>query len=82
MQIEQKPFHTLPPKRELSAVVRSLEPGQCLRLTTAREGRNIAGLSTPFKRAGLFLRTAIDGDDVLVWLEPRVGKPGSKRGKP
>lgn len=65
---------TLPKEKQqkngLLGAILALKPGECLRLTTAREGRNIAGLSTSLKRlsAGK-IHTRYDGDDVLAWIE-------------
>ncbi len=47
-----------------------LPKGQCVRFTTAREGRNLPGLSTALKRHKLRLRLKSDGDDILAWTEP------------
>lgn len=73
MNIEKKPAQSaFKPSRNLFKTICSLRKDQAVRITTAREARAMAGMSTQIARAtGKRVRTKVDGDDILVWLEER-----------
>lgn len=73
MKVEKS---TAPVERNSSSLadaIRKLKGGERLRLTTAREAMNIAGIrGAVFKKdSGKKIRTCTDGDDVLVFVVNR-----------
>ena len=69
MNIEKAKLPEPKPASGLLQTLRSLKPGQCLRLTTAKEAYAMGGLRGLLAKEGLKTLTKLDGDDVLVWVQ-------------
>jgi len=67
--IEKVPTSSRRGRTGLTGLLLKLPPGNCLRVTTARDAYLLGGLAGVVKRHGFMLRRQLDGDDLLVWLE-------------
>lgn len=55
----------------MSNALRNLKIGECIRVKTAADSRKICGNITPMgKKLGVKFVTKIDGDDLLVYIQP------------